>query len=613
MREVSELAHMVDNAPMGMFRVTEHGRIVYANHALCALTGYSLDELQALGAANLYSTPAERERLRRIYLEQGIQMGIRAMWRRKDDSTFCVGIYTVPFEHPFHGACFDITVVDVSELVAQREEVERTATTLDLVVRQLPAIYWVVDHDLRITRTGGAVEQVLGYRADLFIGHRLPRVHESEPGSVDPTGYHRRALAGEIVTYATEYRNKLLEITLGPYRVDGEIIGAIGTGIDNTAARLLERRMVDAQRAESLGVLAGGLAHDFNNLLVAILGNADLALRDLPRGTPGRHEVENVRHAGRRAAELTDQLLAYAGRRSAPTTTVDLGPLVEELLRIAAPTIPAAIVPRVDIPCDALVRADASQLRQAMLNLLTNARDALAQAERGTIAVSATRLHHDGTAHEDDVLTPSAGDYIAIDVADDGPGIQGDHRPRVFDPFYTTKPTGHGLGLAAVLGIVRSHSGGLRLRTKPGEGATFTLFWPSAEPEPVHARDVSSSLRTVLVVDDEVLVRDVVARMIEDLGYAAITAPDGPSALAMIETRPVDVILVDLSMPQMSGADVIRAVRERRPNLPIILCSGYDRDRRGPVAADAYLPKPFQLEVLEQTLARLMAQSLAPS
>ena len=604
----SELRQLVESTPLAMVRTDSHGHILWANDAFARLVGYSHAELVELPTSTLYRDVGERTRLLDTYGEtHEIIIGLVVHWQRRDGTPLTVQMYPRVFEHAELGPCFDIGIVDITELQRQRIDLERTATTLDLVVGQLPAIYWVVDEQLRILRTGGAIQRVLGYRPELFIGTTIDHVHGVEPASVEPVSQHRRALAGEIVTYATEYRGKLLDNTVAPYRIDGEIVGAIGSCVDVTTARALERRMVDAQRAESLGVLAGGLAHDFNNLLVAILGNADLALREIPRGTPGRGEIENIRLAGRRAAELTDQLLAYAGRTAVVPREIAPAPVVAELLRISSSTLSREIDVRVDIPADLALRADPSQLRQAVLNLVTNAREALATST-GSIAISARAIQHDGLGDPDDVLTASAGPYVLIEVADTGPGVTDEARRRMFEPFFTTKPSGHGLGLAAVLGIVRSHGGGLRVVTAPDAGARFQLLWPAADPAvAIAVAPAPVRKKTVLVVDDEALVRDVIARMLEDLGYVAITAPDGATAIALVDAQPVDLAIVDLSMPQMSGADVIAQIRARRPALPIVLCSGYDRERKGPVPADAYLPKPFQLEALEQTLAKLLA------
>ncbi|TMQ08941.1 MAG: response regulator [Deltaproteobacteria bacterium] len=511
-------------------------------------------------------------------------------------------------------AYFDTSVLDVTEIETanielrkQREVLETTAATLDMVVKQMQAMYWVVDRDLRIWQNGGAVLELLGYAPEHFIGLTLEQVHRNDPGSIDPVLMHRRALVGETVTYASEFRQKQLVTTVGPHRINDVIVGVIGTCVDMTTQYMLERRMIDAQRAESLGVLAGGLAHDFNNLLVAILGNTDLALREIAPRAPGRAALENIQQAGMRAAELTDQLLAYAGHRGVSSTGVSPGPVVDELLRITSPTMPSNVGVRVDVARDLVLRGDASQIRQVLLNLINNARDALG-ARGGTIAITCRLFHHDGAAYPDDVIFAAAGTYVELEVADDGPGMSSDTRRRIFEPFFTTKSSGHGLGLAAVAGIVRAHGGGLRLATAPGEGARFQVLWPSTFTPAELSSVPSPANGTVLIIDDEDLVRDVVARMIEDLGYAAITATDGPAGLAIVDSLPIDAVLVDLTMPRMGGADVVKALRERRPELRIVVCSGFDREGRG-VRADAYLRKPFRLDALDQTLAKLLPRT----
>ena len=489
------------------------------------------------------------------------------------------------------------------ELAAERGECAFVARLLEQVTELAPAIFWIVDHDLRIVRTGGAVERILGYPADRFVGKTLQDALAADPATPDPIDRHRRALAGETTSGETEYRRRVLGRSIGPYRnAAGEIVGAIGVSHDITAWRHLERRMVDAQRAESLGVLAGGLAHDFNNLLVAVIGNADLALRELDEGKSGRTAIENIRTAGLRAAELTHQLLAYAGRGGAGTTRIEPALLVEELLRIIASSIPDDVKIHVELPAKLAVRGDPAQLRQVLLNLINNARDALV-GRGGEIRIRGSAAHLNGDPDPDDVLTPPVGSYIAIEVADNGQGVDADTRRRVFEPFFSTKQRGHGLGLAAAVGIVRAHGGGIRVSSRPGDGARFVLFWPAAVTAPI-ATVTAPIARTVLVIDDEDLVRDVVARMVNDLGYTAVTAADGPAGLALVDR--VDAVLVDLTMPQMSGTDVVAAVRAKRPELPVVVCSGYDRDNRGPVQADAYLPKPFRIDALERTLAKLL-------
>jgi two-component system cell cycle sensor histidine kinase/response regulator CckA len=597
---------LVDRSPIGMYRAKADGTFTYVNQALARLLGYTVDELMACNLTHDISVDPSIRAARVV--THTVLEGVEDRWRTKDGRVLDVQLWgqALPTEG---GVSFDASVVDVTELKRQREELVRTATVLDQVVRQMPAQYWVTDRELRVVRIGGAAHEIMGISPDRLLGVTVADLQARAPGSTDVMPFYERALAGEIAAFDTEFRDKQLTVIVAPYRAaDGSIHGVIGTALDATASRMLERRMVDAQRAEGLGVLAGGLAHDFNNLLVAVIGNADLALREIPQGTPGRTAIETIRDTGLRAAELTNQLLTVSGRGPAGTTRVYPAAVVDEILRIIAPTTPATIHIETDVSPALALRGDPAQLRQVMLNLIANARDALAGAPAGHIAIRARMVAHDGRVERDDVVTPQTGTYVEIAVADDGPGMTGEVRRHVFDPFFTTKEHGHGIGLAAVLGIVRAHGGGLRLISAVGHGATFVILWPAAASAPNRAPTPPPTLerhRTVLVIDDEDLVRDVVARMIEDLGYSAVTARDGQSALELLDTRPVDAVLVDMTMPRMSGADLIPALRARLPGVPVVLCSGAGISGRvGP--ADAYLPKPFRIEALERTLAKLL-------
>ena len=607
-----ELYRWFDRSPIGWFRADVAGRLHHVNTALVRLLGYdSAEELLALNLGrDVYADPAERLRLLERYLPEGGVAGVRLRWRTKQGRLLIVQIYGHVSDDP-DGVRLDASVLDITELETantelrkQREDLATTATMLDLVVRQMTAMYWIVDRDLRIWKSGGAIQEMLGFPPGTFLGMTIAQVYRTDPGENDPTVMHRRALAGETITFASEFRKKHLVTTVCPHRSNDEIVGAIGTCVDVTSHYVLERRMVDAQRAESLGVLASGLAHDFNNLLAAILGNADLALREIEPRAPGRGPLVNIQQASLRAAELIDQLLAYAGHGGVASTLVSPCPVVEELLRISAATMPSNVAVCVDIDRNLVLRGDASQIRQVLLNLINNARDALG-LRGGTIAITGLLYRHDGAAHTDDVVTAAAGNYVELEVADDGPGMDLETRRRIFEPFFTTKPTGHGLGLAAIAGIVRAHGGGLRVDTAPGSGARFQVLWPSSSTPSQLAAASPANGQTVLIIDDEDLFRDVAARMIEKLGYAAITATDGATGLTIVDNLPVDAVLVDLTLPRMTGTELVTALRQRRPDLPIIVCSGFDRDGRGG-HADAFLPKPFQIDTLNRTLAKLL-------
>ena len=385
--------------------------------------------------------------------------------------------------------------------------------------------------------------------------------------------------------------------------------------------RELELQMLHAQKLESLGLLAGGVAHDFNNLLTAILGNAELAQLELDDHTAAVH-VENIITAASRASDLSSQLLAYSGGAPMMSGPVCLNNVVEEMLRLT--TVSVSKLARVshrlsaDLPP---VEGDASQLRQVVMNLLTNASEALADkagdlsVRTGTIHVRRTEL---GEYHLGEDLT--AGRYAFLDIDDTGCGMDEITQQRLFDPFFTTKFTGRGLGLAALLGIVRGHRGAIRVRSQLGSGSQVRVLLPlSSSPLPVNetlARPTIDGAErgTVLVVDDEPAVRMILAHVLKQMGLSVLSAQDGGDAVRVYAEHghEIDIVFLDLTMPVMSGEEVFRCIVEQDPNARVVLCSGYSEAKAHARFADrkpeAFLEKPFRIvdvaRVVTDTLAR---------
>jgi PAS domain S-box-containing protein len=584
----ADLRRLYERAPVGFYRSMLEGRFVYANPALVKMLGYdSVDEVLALRIPDqLYADPSERARLSQS--GQDVIDGARVTFLTRSGEHRVVRLYGY-IVHDERGRWYEGTAVDVTAQSAIEAHAEESEAALRMLTDQVPAIMAVIDRDLRYVSVRGSGLREIGMTPSKVVGRTMYEL--SEVG--EPSFAHvRAALAGETRRFESHFAGHHLAVSVAPLREGGEgspIVGVVSISVDITEARRLEARLVAAQKAESLGVLAGGVAHDFNNLLVAMLGNADLALLELPPGTDARAAVDAIRTAALRAAELTDQLLAVAGRRMTAATRVEVRAVVDELIMLLRPTFRPDLTVEVAIATDATsVKADPTQLRQVLLNLIGNARDAV--AGRGRIRIHTRAVHADGQPHDDDVLGPPPGDHVVIEISDDGPGLDPALRRRIFEPFFTTKPRGHGLGLAAVLGIVRGHGGGIRVSAAPG-ATTFQIFWPAAAG--VRARGAR-----VLVVDDEPLVRDVVCRMLDDVGYAAVCAADGPTALALLAEQPVDAVVLDLSMPGMSGHDVLSAIRADRPALPVVVVSGQDRDRAQASGASGFLAKPFHFDEL---------------
>jgi signal transduction histidine kinase len=395
--------------------------------------------------------------------------------------------------------------------------------------------------------------------------------------------------------------------------------------------KLLETRLQRAQRLESLAVLAGGIAHDFNNLLMGILGNAGLALMDLWPGSRSRRYIEQIEKAAKRAAELTNQMLAYSGRGKFVVTPLDLGRLVEESRALFEPAASAGAVLRLHPGTCPPVEGDADQLHQLLLSLVTNAFEAL-EGGQGTVTVSTGVVAADETTFADcylnDDLPP--GPYAYLEVRDTGIGMDPLTREKLFEPFYSTKFTGRGLGLAAALGIVRGHRGAIKVATEPGHGSTFTVYLPcgpqaaletAARPATSASEDglpAWGATATVLAVDDEESVRAMLRLTLERQGFEVVTARDGREALQHFRENPrrFDVVVLDVMMPVLGGEEVFRELRSLQPQVRVLFCSGYSpNDSLEHLLRTEridFLQKPYGPAALMQKLNALLRRSASP-
>jgi signal transduction histidine kinase/CheY-like chemotaxis protein len=382
----------------------------------------------------------------------------------------------------------------------------------------------------------------------------------------------------------------------------------------------IERKLLETQKLESLGLLAGGIAHDFNNLLTTVLGNVGLALMDLPPGVAARENIEQIERVAQRAADLTRQMLAYAGKGRFVIQRLDLSAIVKEMADLLQISIPKNVLLRYNFaPRLPAVEADATQIRQVVMNLVVNAADAIG-TQQGVITITSGATQADRPYLSETYLAPDlpVGEYAYIEVADTGCGMDAAMRERIFEPFFTTKFTGRGLGLAAVLGIVRGHRGALKVYSEPGRGSTFKLLLPAADAaaEPLAAPAAATTdwrgAGIVLVVDDDADVRAVATRILERRGFSVLTAADGLSGLEVFREQAggLACVLLDMTMPHMSGEEAFRAMRRLDPDTPIILMSGYNEQEVISQFAGrrlaGFLQKPFTAEDLRRLLAQIV-------
>ncbi|HEX4936926.1 MAG TPA: PAS domain S-box protein, partial [Gemmatimonadaceae bacterium] len=402
-------------------------------------------------------------------------------------------------------------------------------------------------------------------------------------------------------------------------------LGVIASGQDITERKRLEAQMQHAQKLESLGVLAGGIAHDFNNLLVGILGNASLALMDVDPQSELHELLHDIETAALRAADLTRQMLAYSGRGRFVVKPLDLSTLVQEMAHLLQTAISKRALLAFDFAPDVPpVEADATQLRQVVMNLITNASDALG-GENGAITLrTGVRWCDRATLHSPYLdYDLDEGAYAFVEVRDTGMGMTPETLQRIFDPFFSTKFTGRGLGLAATLGIVRGHRGTITVDSTPGEGTTFRVYFPVAATATTAAtgddageRPADGALHAsglALLVDDDPTVCDVARSMLERHGFRVVVAHDGCAGLEAYrrERDGVRLALVDLTMPRMGGEEVVAAIRAHDSALPIVLMSGFsDSEVAGrfvPGFVTACIQKPFRVEELAATLRTAIA------
>jgi two-component system cell cycle sensor histidine kinase/response regulator CckA len=405
-----------------------------------------------------------------------------------------------------------------------------------------------------------------------------------------------------------------------PRKMLGTIQDITGRKQAEAERQQLERKLLETQKLESLGVLAGGIAHDFNNILTGILGNATLASLDLPAGSPVHDNLETIRQASLRAADLCKQMLAYSGKGRFVVQNLSLNGLVEETTHLLQISISKKAVLRFNLyPALPPIEADATQLRQVIMNLVINASEAIGE-KSGVISLSTGLARVDRDYLGGTLLAPELpeGTYVFLEVADSGCGMSPETQAKIFDPFFTTKFAGRGLGLAAVLGIMRGHKGALKIHSEPGQGTTFKLLFPCAagDSELIAAESVAKPAwrghGCVLVADDEESVRSTTALMLRKLGFEVALAADGREAVEIFRAEPdrFTLVLMDLTMPHLDGEQAFAELRQIREDVRVVLMSGFNEQevisRFSGKGMGGFLQKPFAYEGLSNVAHRVL-------
>ncbi len=531
---------------------------------------------------------------------------------------------------------------DITDVKRATEELRAAQSRLSDHVENSPLSVIEWGPDFCVTRWAGQAEQMFGWTAEEIVGRQFgewPFVFPDDAQTVSDV--LRRLIDGTDQRNLSQHRNltKLGRILHCGWQnsvlqdATGKSVSVLSLVQDVTDRVLaeqigkkaaaekqaLERKLQESQKLESLGVLAGGIAHDFNNLLTGVLGNASLARMDLPEESPVQPFLEQIELAAMRAADLCKQMLAYSGKGRFVVNRLDLNALIEDTTRLLQVSISKRAVMKFQLaPGLPVVLGDATQLRQVVMNLVINASEAIGD-KSGFIGVTTglTRADRAYLAGAYFARELPEGDYVSLEISDNGGGMAPEVLEKIFDPFFTTKFTGRGLGLAAVLGIVRGHKGALKVFSEPGWGTTFKILLPCAEGVAEEVARATPGLAgwkgsgLVLVVDDEETVRVTTARMLEASGFTTQLADNGRTGVEEFTAAPdsFTLVMLDLTMPHMDGDEAFRAIRAIRPDARVLLMSGFNEQeavaRFTGEGLAGFLQKPFTFPALREKLQEI--------
>ncbi len=627
----AQLSGFFSNASVGLAVLAPDGRIVRANPLFGEMGGR--EPGARLRGEDAVAVLGERDRRRLNAAVARVADGAGPV-RLELSRTIADGVtlwYDVSLS-PIMGEGGDVValamiVSDITERRRVEDALRTSEAKYRIIFETSPEAIALIDADGRVVEVNSKVREWLGDTWSTVVGcavWELPLVGATERRHLAEA--LRRRLAGEsLPPYHLEFALPDGDVRLG--RVsgsairgeDGAVQGAIALIADVTEFERLQAKLRQAQKLESLGVLAGGIAHDFNNLLQGIMGNTELALMRLPEEAPGHKCLKAVESLTQRAAHLAGQMLAYSGQSALIAEPVDVATFIsdcaERLRQSLPPNVRLVTTADPDVPA---VMGDRQQLEQVLQSLVTNAAEAIGD-RRGQVTIATGAAHLDrkylASTYIDEDLPD--GEYVSIEVQDDGAGMDTATASRIFDPFFTTKFAGRGLGLAAALGIVRGHRGAINVYSEPGHGTVVKALLPAAETRrdaptepPAERRGTATAL--ILLVDDEPEVRELGEAVLQSHGFTVLTAADGEEAVAVArrDRHRIGLVLMDLTMPGIGGDGALEVFRSELPQIPVIVCSGFGeeaaRKRLGDKAVAGFLRKPYSVRQLLEAVDRAL-------
>ncbi|HUA17532.1 MAG TPA: response regulator [Bryobacteraceae bacterium] len=509
-----------------------------------------------------------------------------------------------------------------SSLKDSRMALLRSSEQITDILESMSEGFCAFDHEWKCTYVNARAAALSRVPREQLLGKTLWELLPAEIGA-EVSGPLRRALDEQTPAQFEQHYapfDAWFEVNAYPTR-DGLAV----FGRDVSERKRFNERLQQTQRLEGLGVLAGGIAHDFNNLLTGIMANASMILEDLPSTSPLKNEAQNVVDATERAAILTRQLLAYAGKAKFVIEPLDLAEAVRKISNLIRSSMPKTVALRLELkPGLPAIDGDAAQIQQLVMNLVINGAEAIGDEKPGTVTVTTSVKDVDEVYLRQTfgASSISPGRYVLLEVDDTGSGMDEATLARIFDPFFTTKFAGRGLGLAAVMGIVRGHKGALRVYSSPGQGSSFKVLFPASQSVAVsqEAGPAVTDLQgtgTILVIDDEEVVRQIAKSALTRYGYTVLAAQNGPEGIEIFQENAasVSLILLDMTMPAMSGEATLRKLRTVRADVPVIFCSGYHEvefeQRFATQELAGFLQKPFTAAYLAERVKLALSRTSA--
>jgi len=625
---MTHLAAIVEFSEDAIISKTLEGKILTWNRGAESVYGYTVAE--AVGRPMTLLLPEDRpdeeaEILERIGKGQRVEH-FETVRRRKNGELIDVSLTISPIRD--RGG-FIVGASHVARDITERRRLDQQLRHLAAIVESSADAIISKTLEGRILTWNAGAEEVYGYTAAEAIGRPMTLLLPADRPDEEAEILERIRRGQPVEHFETVRRRKngeLIDVslTISPVRdATGRIMSASHVARDITERKRLDEQLRHTQKLESIGVLAGGVAHDFNNLLTGILGNASLALEILPEGDPARELLQNVLDSSDRAAHLTRQLLAYAGQGQFVIEPVDVSRMVHEISGLIQTSIPKNVHLKLELREDVpSIQADPSQVQQLIMNLVVNGAEAIPADENGIVLVT-SGLHEVDEGYLRDNLPGydlAPGLYATLHVHDTGCGMDETTLGRIYDPFFTTKFMGRGLGLAAVQGIVRGHRGALKVSSRPGKGTTFEVLLPVAghtaaasgtgpAPRP-NPRD-----RLVLVIDDEEIIRRTAKSMLERHGYTVVLAENGQEGVDLFRAlgERVSAVLLDMTMPVMGGQEAMGRLKALDPTVKVVLSSGHTeaeavRQFKG-AGLSGFIQKPYSSSALAEKLKQILEAS----